>query len=297
MRQLERTLDIPREKLRDVAAHAGAYYRPFPSERKARPFQRKPVGKKRLIDNPIEPLAYVQKRINARLLRPLSIPDYLFGGVKGKTVLDNVAIHIGNRNLVKIDIKSFFPSVTNAHVYFVWRDVLGCGSEVASLLTKLTTVDGHLPQGAATSTTLANLVLASIDGEIRQACAAQAISYSTWVDDLAFSGATPKGVIPIVIRTLRQHGFRVSRKKLEVLGPGDRRVLNGILMSRRPSVVRERIGQLRAGLHRLSHTQFSAKELQQYIRRLRGSLQQVETIAPTKVEKLKRGLPPPFPQK
>ena len=51
-------------------------------------------------------------------------------------------------------------------VYGILVEVFGYGRALASLLTKLTTLEGHLPQGTPTSSYLANLVLRRTDTEI-----------------------------------------------------------------------------------------------------------------------------------
>jgi len=136
--------------------------------------------------------------------------------------MDNVTIHLGASVLVTVDIKNFFPSIHNRMVYRVWSELLGCSPEISSLLTRLTTREHHLPQGSSTSTTLANLALFMIDGPIRAACDARSVHYSTWVDDLAFSGANARDVLPTVIQTLKDSGLAVARSKLRIMGPGTR---------------------------------------------------------------------------
>jgi RNA-directed DNA polymerase len=115
--RLERLLGLDRGYIRALAAVAGRYYSPFTKPNKPRPFERiaKPP-KLRVIDNPSEKLKAVQSLITERLLKQVELPDHVCGGVKGKSVLDNVKLHSGARVLIKIDITRFFPSITNVHV-------------------------------------------------------------------------------------------------------------------------------------------------------------------------------------
>jgi len=147
--------------------------------------------------------------IYTSLLKPLALPHYLCGGVPGKTILDNVFMHLGAPVLITLDVRSFFRSITNRQVYNVWRNVLNCSPRIAATLTRLTTFERHLPQGAPTSSLLANLVLYSSDAAIRSACAAHQVAYSTWVDDLAFSGRSPRVVINAAVACLRVAGLSV----------------------------------------------------------------------------------------
>jgi RNA-directed DNA polymerase len=293
MGKCEALLGIDRGRLRFLAQHAGSYYRPFPKRDRPRPFQKKPKPPRkrpRIIDNPTGELKALQTRINRSLLKPVVFPAYLCGGVPGKTVLDNVLLHFGAPVVVRVDIKSFFRRITNLQVYRVWRETLDCSPKVAALLTKLTTFERHLPQGAPTSTLLANLVLFSIDRPIRDACQRHGVIYSTWVDDLAFSGAEARAVIGTAVTALRDAGFSVSHSKLVTMGPGSRQVLNGVLMGRFPSVLRERLSRLRSGVHKLSVGEVPAADVQVYIRRLRGGIAHVASIAPLKAKRLSRDL-------
>jgi len=289
--RLEWLLGIDREYIRALAGSAGRYYSPFTKPNKSRPFERitKPP-KLRVIDNPSEELKVVQSLITERLLKQVQLPDHVCGGVKGKSILDNVALHSNSSVLIKIDIARFFPSITNVHVYRVWTGLLGCSPQISGLLTQLTTFERHLPQGAPSSTLLANLVLYSVDGPIRAECERLGIRYSSWIDDLSFSSNEPRPIVPLVIATLQKNGFRIARKKLEIIGPRHRKILNGLVVGRRVSVPCERLGRIRSGIHNLRKGKVPSPELDRYVQRLRGSVAQISTIDAAKARRLREDL-------
>jgi RNA-directed DNA polymerase len=100
-------------ELLDLSTHAVKYFSPFVLKPKPRPFARKVESKKpRLIDRPIDLLKAIQGRIDAGILKSLVLPEHLLGGVRGKSIVDNVERHRNARYLVTIDIKNFFPSIT-----------------------------------------------------------------------------------------------------------------------------------------------------------------------------------------
>lgn len=141
-------------------------------------------GKPRLIEPPHEELKIIQKRIK-NCLGQIIVPDNVFSGVKGKSYADNARFHLGNnrRNLYKIDLTAFFPSITRDTVYHFFAEDLLCSPDVAQFLTNLTTIDlgkssaknideiyeflkrknvssyNHLISGAPTSQILSYLVL------------------------------------------------------------------------------------------------------------------------------------------
>lgn len=287
--KLAAILGVTVEQLKDLSAKAGSYYEPFEKKHRKKPFQRKfapPRKRPRIIDNPKGNLKELQKRINDRILKPITLPHYLCGGVPGKSILDNVSMHLGESVLVTIDIKNFFRRISNIQVYEVWTRTLGCSGNIAAILTRLTTFQRHLPQGAPTSSLLANLVLYSADAPIRVECAKQRVNYSTWVDDLAFSGRGAREVLPTAISSLRAAGFAVPHSKQKIMGPGTRKLLNGVLINRFPNVLPETISRLRSGIHKLSTGQVTDTELDRYVRQLKGRIAYVASIAPHRADKL-----------
>lgn len=290
VRRLEFLLGIRRPQLFEAAGRSGALYRPFLFTPTGPLYRATRQGKERIIERPIQPLQFIQKRIHRRLLRNLEVPGYLFGGAKGKGLLDNISLHLGAASLVTVDIRKFFPSIRHTQVFSIWRKTLDCSDEIASLLTRLTTFERHLPQGASTSTTLANLVLYSIDHEIRRRCCELGVCYSSWVDDLAFSGENATKLIPDVISVLASSGFAIGREKLKIMGPGSQKVLHGIVINRYPKLLPARLSELRSAIHRLKIGQISSSFRRDYVESLSGAIATVEAISERQGQKLRRDL-------
>lgn len=283
---LAHRIGIPRERLRSIASNPNSHYNPFSQIKPPRPFARKKSKVKvREIDQPLDPLLEVQKRIYRVLLRDLNLPEHICGGVRGRSVLYNVAHHQNESTIVTLDIKSCFPSITAHQVYFVWRVVLKCSHKVARLLTSLTTFNGHLPQGAPTSTTLANLVLNSIDAPIREAAAEQGLNYSSWIDDIPLSGSDARKLIPLAVSTFKRGGFRISRSKLKVMGGRKQREVNGVIAGATPSISRKKRDRIRAALHHLRVGHIRQEDTASYIATQKGRIAYLATINPNQARK------------
>jgi len=288
---VEALLGRSRGELKDLAHHATRYYKPFLWKPKERWFaKREEPPKKRWIDNPIDPLKMIQSRIHERILSPLVLPEHLLGGVHGKSIGDNARLHLQARCLVTIDIKNFFPSVAPKQVQSVFRKLLNCSPDVSYLLTGLTTCRDRLPQGAPTSPLLANLVLSSFDREIRSVCRENAICYSSWIDDLAFSGNSVREIIGPVISVLMKAGFRVAHRKIEIMGPGDRKILNKLVLGRFVTVQKQYKRQIRAGIHNLVWGKVGDEDVGAYIVSLRGSINYVRLFDPGKANRMEQQL-------
>lgn len=263
----------------ETSHFAGRYYEPFDLTPAPRPFLKKPVRpKERRIDKPILVLKDIQKRINQRLLRDLPLPSHICGGVKRKSLLDNIVPHLGARVVVTLDIKNFFPRISTFQVYRVWNELLGCAPQVSAALTRLTTFENHLPQGASTSSALANLVLFSLDQPIRNYCEANAIIYTTWIDDLAFSGNESRSVISLAVVALRAGGFSLPHKKLKIMRTGERMVLTGVLVGRKPGVIDEYVSQTRSGIHKLVTGCVPEWQLEIYAKGLMGRIAHIRRL-------------------
>ena len=288
---LEELVEYRASDISYFAKHADEYYSPFPKEGKARPFAKKNISKKvRWINQPINPLKEIQRRINSNILAQVSLPDYICGGVKGKSTKSNALRHQGARFLVTIDIQNYFPSISKDRIYRIWCETLGCSPDVSDVLTKLTTYKGYLPQGAPTSTSLANIFIYNIDAPIRAECERLGISYSVWVDDMAFSGSAARRIIPVVIGTLRGAGLKISRRKFSVVGPGERKVITGVVLGPKLSVPSGYASGLRAGIHKLRVGKIPIGQSEDYLKQLEGSIAYVRNINPDLAKRLLRDL-------
>src|SRR6266852_5597418 len=290
-RHLTVLLGFSREQLLDLSSHAGGHYEPFIKQQKIRPFARKvQPDKKRLIDNPTGLLKLLQSRIEARLLARLAIPEHLLGGVRGKTIKENAALHFGAPYIVTVDIKNFFPSITPMQIYSVWRHTLNCSPEIAEILTKLTTFRGRLPQGAPTSTLLANFTLGSVDAPIRAACEAHNVRYSSWVDDLVFSGESARDITPLVIKVLLESGFKVRHRKIKVMRPGSKKTINNLVLGRLITVENRYLKRIRAGINNLKIGRVPEPGVVKYVMSLEGQINYVRLFDPKAAARLQADL-------
>ena len=288
---LARGLGYHIDDLRLLAETARDLYSPFPLPPKQRPFAKKPSKSPRPIDNPTGKLKEAQKRISKLLLHQIVLPDHIFGAVRYRSIIGNAERHRGAKLLVTLDIRQCFPSVTNLHVYGVWANILGCSPQVAGLLTKLTTFERHLPQGAPTSPFLANLFIWSIDAQIRDACEELGLEYSTWIDDLAFSGDRARDVIQIAVGTLKRSGLRLSHKKTKIMGGAKSKLLTGTRFGNRSlRAPKEMCDRARAGIHKMKYGLVPESDKEGYIRKLTALIAHIERLSPKDATRLRRDL-------
>ena len=167
----------------------------------------------RVINPPTDRLKRIQKRINKYFNNHIVLPDYAFGAVKNRDNVKNARIHKGQKYVFQTDIRDFFPSISHRRVYSALVSV-GFSPDVASLITRLTTHKGHLPQGAPTSTFLANLVFSTTGDQIQQIAIQNNLRFTTFVDDVTLSSQSDfKDLVPVIIRIITDAGYKISHYK------------------------------------------------------------------------------------
>ena len=227
---------MPPQKLQDAARDADQLYAPFILHQK-----RGGKTKERAIDNPLGPLKFIQNRIKTRLLDPLELPAFVTGGVKKRSTQSNATAHVGRSEVVSLDLKNFFPSITNDAVAQMWRQEFGASSSVAWLLTRLTTYKGHLPQGSPVSNAVANLVALPFFAQVNELCNTGGARLTAYVDDLSISGVRTRDHINDVAKAASRRGFRVARAKTSVMPAHTRQYVTGHTVNRKLSNGRRRL--------------------------------------------------------
>jgi RNA-directed DNA polymerase len=214
----------------------------------------------------------LQRRLLDEVLGRLPVHGAAHGFVPGRDVHSFSHVHTGKVTVVKLDLMSFFSSVTVSRVYGLLRTA-GYPEPVAHTLAALCTTrtpadvlrgapdphraallrQPHLPQGAPTSPALANLCAFRLDRRLSGLAQTFGVDFSRYADDLAFSGdlQVPDAhrLVAWVSRIVTEEGFRIHPRKTRIRGRGDRQQLAGLVVNERPAVPREEYDRLRATLH------------------------------------------------
>jgi retron-type reverse transcriptase len=244
-RDLASQLGYSLARLREVAAAGNANYRVKIKQDKK--------GKPRRFEVPNRELMEIQRRI-VRLLSRYPVSPIAHGAVKGRSARTNAEEHLGKPLLVTVDIRKCFPSAKHTEIFAMFRRDFGFGDAVASLLTRLTTFKGHLPQGGATSPALANSLLTElVDRPLIALAKEHGVVYSRYIDDFAFSGDDPRSMIHEAAKRLSALGLRIYRKKkLKIARNDSVQKVTGLVVNSRKgaSVGRPYVAKLRSSIHK-----------------------------------------------
>ena len=172
-------------------------------------------GKKkpRIINPSHNRLKVIQKRIQKNIFSDIKLPDYAYGAVKGRDNVDNANVHKGKKYKFTTDLRNFFPSVSHHQVFKMFR-LYEFSPEVSRILTQLTTYKGRIPQGAPTSSSIANLVFVKTGKNLDFFAKQYHITFTSFIDDLTFSSPFDfKDKTNEILEMVQKDGFKISHNK------------------------------------------------------------------------------------
>lgn len=250
---LAKALRTNEQFLIDLAKRANSLWRTVPP----------PAGSSRQTFDAIGPLKQIHSLLKQTFFQQVNFPPYLQGSLKGCDYVSNATLHQGKQMLICEDVKSFFPSVKANFVEDVWCGFFGFSPEVSQLLTLLTTKDGQLPQGAITSSYLANLVMWRREPLLHAKLAAKGITYSRYVDDMCMSSEgyldkeTQTWVIAQVYGLLSFHELRAGRKKHEIFSASEPMIATKLIVNQKPSLTQKKRSMIRS---QVKHLEIAAEK-------------------------------------
>ena len=275
-------------------------------------------GNIRLIEAPKPRLKQIQRQILTSILDKIPPHSAAHGFVKGRSIRTFVSPHVGRQIVLRMDLRHFFPSITAARIQALFRtmgypetvaDLLGCLCATATprkvwqeieaeheaepqMLqdAKVLHSRSHLPQGAPTSPSLANLCAYRLDCRLSGLANAVGAKYTRYADDLAFSAnfefnSNPQRFATHVAAILMDEGFEVNFRKTRIMRQGVRQHLAGLVTNQHMNLNRKDFDRLKAILtncvrqgpdsqNREAHPHFRSH--------LEGRVSFVESINPAK---------------
>lgn len=293
---LARMLQLSVAELEDICRNADRLYRIGKRERKD-------DGTVRVCYDALPALKSVQARIQCLILNKVEFPVYLQGGIKDPAMprgqAANARLHLHQRTLVTVDIAQFFPSVRRWVVFDIWHRFFRCPPAVAECLTVLTTRSGSLPQGAKTSSLLANLVFWEKEWRLVAEFHTRGISYTRLTDDITCSSSTDlsceqiTNVISAVRALCLSKGLRLKRAKQTIARAGDRMITTKLVVGSKTSLPKEKRSSIRAAVAAVVRTPAHERNTLSYqkkYRRTSGQVSYLKQHHPTEAVQLRSHL-------
>ncbi len=279
-------------------------------------------GACRLLEIPKSRLREMQRRILRLILDRIPAHPSAHGFVRHRSCATHAVPHIGQRVVMRMDLKNFFPSIPASRVHALFA-TLGYPEPVARALTglcthqmpnaalrafplpegaqKLTWAERkqyqmpHLPQGAPSSPALANLCAYRLDVRLAAAASAAGANYTRYADDLVFSGpenfarAAQRFHI-LVCRIALEEGFDVNIRKTRVMAQGVQQKVTGIVLNQRPNMPRMDFDRLKATLNNCVRHGPQSQNIAQhanFIAQLSGKIAYVQMLNAERAYKLR----------
>jgi hypothetical protein len=194
------------------------------SHYKTKEINKKTVGAgKRVIHMPDENIKRLLRRINSRIFNGVKFPSYLYGSISDqenpRDYIKCAEQHCRASVLIKVDISNFFSQITTEHVYKIFLKFFNFSHEVSEILSNITTVTGFVPQGAPTSTFIANLCFFETEASLVTHLHQSEFRYSRLIDDITVSTLNNKlpwkYVEGRIVKFLEKEGFTINADKTE----------------------------------------------------------------------------------
>jgi RNA-directed DNA polymerase len=191
------------------------------------------------------------------------------GFERKRSIITNAMMHIGQKNVLNIDLENFFESFNFGRVrgFFIKNNDFNLQPEIATVIAKIACHDNQLPQGSPCSPVITNLITHSLDIRLVTLAEKYSCIYSRYADDITFS--TRKSTFPrqlmrdengsyILGKSLRSEirraGFAINAEKTRILHQDSRQDVTGLIVNKKPNVKKEYWRTVRSQCHSLFKT-------------------------------------------
>lgn len=185
------------------------------------------------------------------------------GFTPDRSIRTNADEHVGKRWVFNLDLLDFFPTIHFGRVRGMFqKQPFNFDASVASVLAQIVCHDRSLPQGAATSPVISNLICRGLDRDLLRLARTNHCAYSRYCDDITLStnSAEPPNELidlstpevspgPVLTRLLTQHGFQVNPTKTRLRKYSDRQDVTGLIVNKKVNVKRDFVRRIRSILH------------------------------------------------
>lgn len=175
------------------------------------------------IYKPSSTLRAIHAFLNSFVFEYLSTNEEVsFAYRKGATIKDAVTPHARSRAFYQTDLKKFFDSITDTMIRAAVAKASTPAADLDEHLDRiitLTTINGKLPIGFATSPLLSNACLTQFDDQLQHECAGKSWVYTRYADDITVSASSLAEIqgaedsIKEVLANTLGDGFRVNSSK------------------------------------------------------------------------------------
>ena len=222
----------------------------------------KKTGGWRTVYVPDRNLKRVQRKINSRIFSEVKFPPYLQGSISDSEIqrdhIQCATLHCGAVAVSHIDIKDFFENIDYDHVVEIFDKLFQFPDDVSQLLSNLVTLNSHIPQGAPTSSYIANMVFFREEPNLAKNARRIGATYTRLVDDITISTTTPNRSLDRLTRKTKQaiesKGMEINENKSKTQTRGHYPLkVHGIkVVEKKPKIDKKEYQEIRRDVHLLA---------------------------------------------
>ncbi|WP_051002492.1 reverse transcriptase family protein [Sulfurovum sp. AR] len=211
----------------------------------------------------------MQDWIYHNILKKTQISHHAHGFAIKKSIITNAKIHVGQKQLLKLDLKDFFPSIKLNRIIHVFSS-LGYPNIIAYYLATICSYEDALPQGASTSPMLSNIIAKQLDKRLISFSKKFNLKYTRYADDLTFSGdEIPATLIKYITDIIEDEGFKLNTTKTRLYQEKSKRIVTGIsVIGSKIKIPRKYKRELKQELHYIFKYSLESHISKKKIRRL-----------------------------
>lgn len=251
-----RLLEVPKKVLwKNVIANKKYYEFKIP---------KKKSGEFRIINKPSNNLDIIQKKLNfiiSVVYESSSISSH--GFEKGKSIRTNAEMHLKRKLVLNLDLKDFFSSINFPRVRAMFMSYFKFNNDVATTLANICCDNNNvLPQGAATSPVISNIIAYKLDKQLHRLARKHGCVYTRYADDITFSTNREEfhknifnhnedlmDVGETVKKIIENNGFKVNENKTRIFDYSKPQYVTGVKVNNKLNVNRSYVRRIRSILH------------------------------------------------
>ncbi len=239
------------------------------------------------------PLKLILQIINKELFGKVKYPSYLHGSLPKRSIKTNAGRHSGATTFVKMDIKSFFPSIKEKHVFDLFYLRFQFPESISKKLANIIIYKDEIPQGSPVSSYVANLILEGED-KLAETFFNKGYCYTRYVDDIVvsslrqLSGEEIYEIKRDIKMMIERNGFQVNEDKTTVTHRRQLSTITGLRPgSKSPKITKNYVGEVLAQIKDLG--QNGVTDIAKF-NSIRGKINHVKMFSKSNGKYLKKQL-------
>lgn len=198
---------------------------------------------------------YIAETLKVKISNtPIKQPSLSHGFTRQRSILTNAMMHVGQKNILNIDLEDFFDAFNFGRVrgFFIKNNDFDLSPSIATVIAQIACYKNTLPQGSPCSPVITNLITHHLDIQLAALANKYKCTYTRYADDITFS--TRLSLFPEEImreklddyvpgkklkQAIKRAGFKINDKKTRIQYKNSRQDVTGLIVNKKISVKKE----------------------------------------------------------